>query len=473
MKLKPEELWRGLKIEEFSGDPDLVPTGFTYDSRRAMPGDFFVCIEGYQHDGHDFISQAVAKGCKGVVVQRDVPVPPGVNRVRVADTRFALSHLSAAFFAHPSRKLRLIGVTGTNGKTTTTHLIDAILRGAGFKTGLIGTIHNRIGDQVLPVERTTPESLDLHGLFHRMVADGVDYCVMEVSSHALSLQRVAHCDFDVGVFTNISQDHLDFHRDMDEYFAAKKGFFTHLAQLAGKKGPRAAVINVDDPRGREIARQCPLAPLGYGVKGEPDLMALKVDIAPRGVKFTLRHGKKGIPLTLNLTGMFSVYNALAAAGVGLVEGISLASIARSLAAVTGVPGRFENIDEGQDFSVIVDYAHTPDGLENILGAAAEFVRGRKILVFGCGGDRDRSKRPLMGRIAALHADYVIITSDNPRSEEPAAIIADIEPGMKEGGKSKDEYEIIADRRRAIAAAIEMAQKDDMVIWRERATRLTK
>ncbi len=463
MELKPEKLWRGLQIEEYSGDPDIIPAGFTYDSRRVVPGDFFVCIEGFQHDGHDFISEAVAGGCGGVVVQKDVPVPPGVNKIRVPNTRLALAHLSAAFYDHPSRKLRLIGVTGTNGKTTTTHLINAILREAGYKTGLIGTIHNRIGEEILPVERTTPESLDLQELLYRMVKAGIDYCVMEVSSHALSLGRVARCDFDMGVFTNISQDHLDFHQDMDEYFRAKKKLFTQLTLASVKTGPKTAIINMDDQRGREIAGHCPVSWLGYGVERETDLQAVAIDIGPRGAKFSARNKGKTVPISISLTGMFSIYNALAAAGAAIAEGISLESIAKALAAVPGVAGRFESIDEGQDFGVIVDYAHTPDGLENILRAANEFVPGRKILVFGCGGDRDRTKRPLMGKIAVTHADYVVVTSDNPRSEDPVAIIADIEPGLKEGGKSNGEYEIIPDRRQAIAAAIRMARKGDMVI----------
>lgn len=463
MGLKPGKIWRGLEIKEYSGNPDIVPAGFTYDSRRVAPGDFFVCIKGFQHDGHDFISEAVAGGCTGVVVQRDVSVPPGINKIEVPDTRRALAHLSAAFYDHPSRKLRLIGVTGTNGKTTTTYLIDAILREAGYRTGLIGTIHNRIGDEILPVERTTPESLDLQRLLYRMVEAKIDYCVMEVSSHALSLGRVAHCDFDLGVFTNISQDHLDFHRDMDEYFGAKKNLFTQLALPSVKEGPKAAIINMDDPRGHEIASYCPVSWLGYGVKRETDVRAVAIDIGPRGAKFTACNKGGKIPISIGLTGMFSVYNALAAVSVGLAEGISLELAARALAAVSGVPGRFESIDEGQDFGVIVDYAHTPDGLENILRAANGFVRGRIILVFGCGGDRDRTKRPLMGRIAASHADYLVITSDNPRSEDPAAIIADIEPGVKEGGKSNQGYEIIPDRRQAIVAAIKRAQKGDMVI----------
>ncbi|MGI6142264.1 MAG: UDP-N-acetylmuramoyl-L-alanyl-D-glutamate--2,6-diaminopimelate ligase [bacterium] len=463
MKHELRKLLSGLAVEQVLGSIDTTFTGITYDSRRAKPGDLFVCIEGFRQDGHDFIPEAIEKGCTGVVVQKEEPVPEGVTMVRVSDTRLALAHLSAAFYNYPSRKLRLIGVTGTNGKTTTTHLIEAILRQAGYKTGLIGTIHNRIGEETLPVERTTPESLDLQELFARMVEAGVDYCVMEVSSHALSLERVACCEFDLGVFTNLTQDHLDFHNTISDYLAAKEKLFTLLGLPTPKKGTRAAVINVDDPGGREIAGRCPVPWLGYGLGEEADLRAVSVQIGSRGVKFTACGRGREIPLTLKLTGMFSVYNALAAIGVGLTEGIDPQVIARALAAVPGVPGRFESIDEGQDFSVIVDYAHTPDGLENILKAAAEFVRGRRIIVFGCGGDRDRTKRPIMGKIAAENADYVIITSDNPRSEDPLAIIADIEPGVKAGGKSGAGYEIIPDRKEAIAAAIAIARKDDMVI----------
>jgi len=457
------KLLSGLEVERVAGDVDITITGIAYDSRRARPGDLFVCIEGFRHDGHDFIPEAREKGCTAVVVQRDVPVPDGVTLVKVPNTRLALAQLAAAFYDHPSRKLRLIGVTGTNGKTTTTHLIDAILRQAGYKTGLIGTIHNRIGGETFPVERTTPESLDLQELFFRMVEAGVEYCVMEVSSHALSLQRVACSEFDLGVFTNITQDHLDFHQTIDDYLAAKEKLFTSLGQPGAKKGTKAAVINVDDPGGRKIAGRCPVPWLGYGLDEGADLKAAGIEMDFRGVKFTARGRGKEIPLSLKLTGIFTVYNALAAVGVGLIEGIEPEVIARALADMPGVPGRFESIDEGQDFSVIVDYAHTPDSLENILKAAAGFVRGRKIVVFGCGGDRDRTKRPIMGRIAAEHADYVILTSDNPRSEDPRAIIAEIEPGVKAGGKSAAEYAILPDRKEAIFAAIAMARKDDMVI----------
>ncbi|HHW55738.1 MAG: UDP-N-acetylmuramoyl-L-alanyl-D-glutamate--2,6-diaminopimelate ligase [Bacillota bacterium] len=457
------KLLAGLEVQGVSGSTDTTITGITYDSRRAKPGNLFVCIEGFRQDGHDFIPEAIEKGCTAVVVQKDVPVPEGVTLVRVPDTRLALAHLAAAFYHHPSRKLRLIGVTGTNGKTTTTHLIAAILREAGYKIGLIGTIHNRIGEETFPVERTTPEALDLQELFFRMVEAGVDYCVMEVSSHALSLQRVAYSEFDLGVFTNISQDHLDFHQTLDDYLAAKEKLFTQLGQPGAKRGTKAAVINVDDPRGREVAGRCPVPCLGFGLGEEADLRAVDVEMGLQGVKFTARGQGKELHLNLKLTGIFSVYNALAAIGVGLTEGIEPEVIARALARVPGVPGRFESIDEGQDFSVIVDYAHTPDSLENVLKAAAEFVKGRRIVVFGCGGDRDRTKRPIMGRIAAENADHVIITSDNPRSEDPLAIIADIEPGVKAGGKGAAVYEVIPDRKEAIAAAIAMARKGDMVI----------
>ncbi|MGI6576178.1 MAG: UDP-N-acetylmuramoyl-L-alanyl-D-glutamate--2,6-diaminopimelate ligase [bacterium] len=463
MKKDLRELLSALEIEAISDQADICVSGIAYDSRKVKPGDLFVCIQGFQHDGHDFIAEAIGNGCVGVIVQRDVAVPRGVVRIKVSDTRQALARVANAFYDYPSGKLRLIGVTGTNGKTSTTHLIEGILRKAGYRTGLIGTIYNRINTQQIPVERTTPESLDLQHLFAQMVEAGVDYCVMEVSSHALSLQRVVGCDFDVGVFTNISQDHLDFHHTIEAYRDAKALLFSQLAEPSPKQGPKSAVINIDDLNGQKIARACPVYCLGYGVKQFADVQAKQINITPRGVEFNLDFKGKVIPIKLQLTGMFSVYNALAAIGVALVEGISEAIIQAALAEMPGVPGRFERIDAGQDFNVVVDYAHTPDGLENILQTAREFITGRIIIVFGCGGDRDRTKRPIMGKIAAQYADYVVITSDNPRSEDPMVIIADIERGMQTGQGVSAAYAIMPDRKEAITAALKMARTGDIVI----------
>jgi UDP-N-acetylmuramoyl-L-alanyl-D-glutamate--2,6-diaminopimelate ligase len=439
---------------------DTKVRGIHYDSRKIKPGDIFVCIKGFRTDGHYYINDAVERGAVAVVVERDVPIPCGVAWARLENTRRALAVLAANFYGHPSRELDLIGVTGTNGKTTTTHLIEAVLKAKGQKTGLIGTIWNKIGEEKVPGDRTTPESLDLQCLLRRMVSAGVNSAVMEVSSHGLALHRVALCEFDVAVFTNLTQDHLDFHASFEEYFSSKLLLFTGLGQNRTKNRTCYAVVNTDDPAGREIMTKVSVPVITYGLRKEADVVARDVQMSPRGTTFNLCFAGEKVPFTINLPGRFNVYNSLAAIAVGIKEGLSFPVIQQALAQVKKVPGRFEVIDLGQDFTVVVDYAHTPDGLKKVLETARLLTKGRLIVVFGCGGDRDQEKRPVMGRIAGSICDFTLLTSDNPRSEDPKKILAQIEAGIKEVTSA---YLVIEDRYQAIRTALHYAQKGDFVV----------
>ena len=454
------DLLQGINVLEAKGLEQSVD-GIHYDSRQIKKGYIFVCIKGYRTDGHLYIDDALSRGAVGLVVERDVEVPAGISLVRVEDSRLALAQLSANFYGHPSRLLTLVGVTGTNGKTTVTHLIEAVLRAGGKSTGIIGTIWNKIGDQKLTGVRTTPESLDLQYLLNRMVAADVTAVSMEVSSHALYLHRVVGCEFDVGVFTNLTQDHLDFHKDLDEYKAAKMLLFQGLGKGRTKNRPCYAVVNIDDPVGKEIIMNTEVPVITYGVRENADVKAVDVRLSSGGTSFTAVHSQGSIPISLSLLGEFNVYNCLAAVCVGLQEGVPAELISRALKEVKGVPGRFELVDEGQSFTVVVDYAHTPDGLENVLKTARKIKQGRLITVFGCGGDRDQGKRPLMGRISGELSDYTVITSDNPRSEDPEKIVGQIVEGIKE---CKDaSYTVIINRYEAIRHALHWAREGDFVV----------
>jgi UDP-N-acetylmuramoyl-L-alanyl-D-glutamate--2,6-diaminopimelate ligase len=428
------------------GDADI--SSVAYDSRMVSEGCLFVAIKGFNVDGHDFVPQAISRGAAAIIGEQDLDLP-GIIYIRVRNSRKALAEASAWFYGYPSRKLGIIGVTGTNGKTTTTYLVKAMLDRAGYKTGVIGTIGNLIGDKILHAERTTPESLELNRLFLNMVQQGVNYVAMEVSSHSLKLHRVDGIDFQVGIFTNLTQDHLDFHKTFEDYYESKKKLF----DLS-----RKAVVNVDDKSGRKILQSIDIPAISYGIDTDADLRARNVNISLEGVFYDIEVKGEKFSISYHVPGRFSVYNSLAALGAGLALGIPMDTLIDALGKVRGVPGRFEPVIVGQDFAVIVDYAHTPDGLENVLKTIKSFARGRIITVFGCGGDRDRKKRPIMGSIASRLSDYCIITSDNPRSEEPEAIIDEIEKGVVSSN-----YEKIADRREAIAKAIEMAKKDDVIL----------
>lgn len=463
--LRLEALLEALDDRRVDGRTDIPISGVTHDSRQVKPGFVFVCITGRKHDGHDFLPEAAAAGAAAAVVEKDLPVPPPLARVKVKDSRLALALLAGRFWDDPSRKLRLIGVTGTNGKSTTTFLCRAVLSAAGYKVGLSGTIRNLVGDRDLPVVRTTPEATDLQPLLAEMVRAGCTYAVMEVSSHALALKRVAGCEFDTAVFTNLTQDHLDFHEDLESYFEAKALLFRslHTAYEDSIKAAKRAVINLDDAAGRSLLKQVTVPAITYGLAEKADVRAAELTVTRQGSTFDVFFPGGSSKVHLPLCGRFNVYNSLAALAVGLAEGVDPAAAIKALESFPGVPGRFESIRAGQEFSVIVDYAHTPDGLENVLDTAREIKEGRLVVVFGCGGDRDRSKRPVMGRIAATKADYCIITSDNPRTEEPEAILRDIEAGIVSLGKGHAPYRLVPDRELAITEAIAMARKGDVVL----------
>ncbi len=452
-----EQLLTGVEYQVLHGDPGLEITGIAYDSRRVEEGNVFVCIPGFKTDGHNYAADAAQRGARALVVERGVEGCPGCTIVQVKNTRWILPLLASRFYGRPSQNLKVVGVTGTNGKTTTTHLIAAILQEAGYAVGLIGTLYATFKGYQEKLANTTPESLDLERFMRRVSDEGGKYVVMEVSSHALDLGRVSQIDFNAAVFTNLSQDHLDYHRDLDDYREAKTKLFRSIPVESG----RFTVINADDLHAQSFIDASPGESVTYGINNPATVKAVNIQITSRGSSFEVLYPEGRMSLRIRLAGLFNVYNALAAIAFALQEGIPPRVIAAALEKVQGVAGRFETIDEGQEFSVVVDYAHTPDGLENILKTARQITEGRIITVFGAGGDRDRTKRPLMGRIVAEKSDFSIVTSDNPRNEDPLAIIEDILAGLKE---IKDaHYAVVPDRREAIRHAVYLAHPGDMVI----------
>lgn len=460
------ELVEPLAAAEQQGNLDVAVTAVTDDSRAVTPGSVFVAVKGERVDGHAFIGRAIAAGAAALVLQRGAAVPPAltVPVVRVDDTRRILGVLASRFYGEPSSRLLMVGVTGTNGKTTVTCLCKGVLETAGRKVGLIGTVAYQIGAERLPASHTTPGAVELQTLLARMAGAGMDAVVMEVSSHALALDRTAGCEFDVAVFTNLTQDHLDFHRDMESYFGAKLRLFSDLDPAGRKLGPKRAIVNVDDPRGARVCAASHVPVWTYAIRQPADIRAEDVRLALGGTRLTAVTPRGRFSIESRLVGEHNVYNILAAIGVGLHEGLSPETVQRGIASVTNVPGRFERVEAGQDFTVVVDYAHTDDALLRLLMAAQALKTGRILTVFGCGGDRDRGKRPKMGRVAAQLSDMVFLTSDNPRSEDPAAILREIEAGVREVLAEKPvRYEVIADRREAIEAAVREARAGDMVL----------
>ena len=445
--------------------------GVAYDSRTVKPGDLFVAVPGLRQDGRRFVEDALARGAAAVVLEGPDLFEGGATpRVLVPSSREALARLADAYFGHPSGKLTVIGITGTNGKTTTSYLVDALLTAGGQRTGLIGTVQYRVGAEVIPAGQTTPEAVELQSLLRRMVNAGVTAVAMEVSSHALALSRVDGIDFDIAVFTNLTQDHLDFHGTMDAYREAKRRLFALLA--AGLKSGRTAVVNADDPSGVSMVAGLPLPTITYGIRGRADVRPARWTSGAEGIRMSVRTPAGHLDIASPLVGEHNVMNLLAAAGVGVALGIAPDAIGRALGSVGSVPGRFERVEAGQPFLVIVDYAHTPDALERTLETAQKLrgPGGRLAVVFGCGGDRDRGKRPLMGAIASRLADRVWITSDNPRSERPEAIIADIvagipakSPAKGPGDPALDRHETIPDRKVAIHQALDWARAGDVVV----------
>ena len=447
--MKLNELLRGVDILEAAADPDLAISGVSYDSRRTRPGDLFVAIAGYETDGHRFIPMAVEKGASCVLCQQkpDFDIP----YILVPDSRAALARLGRNWFGDPAASMTMVGVTGTNGKTTTTYLLKDILEQClGAKVGLIGTNQNMIGGEVLHTERTTPESFELQALFRSMADAGCTHVVMEVSSHALCLQRVAGVPFTVGLFTNLSQDHLDFHKTMENYCDAKALLF---------RQSETGVYNADDPWAERVTQNAPCPLLSFGERGG-DLMARNIQLSVGGVSFDAICGSETVPIHVDIPGEFTVYNALGVLAAAKALGVPLAGSARVLAKSAGVKGRVEVVPVPWDYTVLIDYAVTPDAIENVLTTVRGFAKGRVVILFGCGGDRDRGKRPKMGKIAARLADFVIVTSDNPRTEDPDFIISEILPGL-EGASTP--YVVEPDRVKAIRYALDHAQTDDVII----------
>jgi len=433
-------------------------SGVCYDSREVRRHSAFVAIRGASHDGHDFIESAVRKGATTIVAERkpDVRLPGKVTLILVPDSRAALARLADYFYDSPSARLKVVGVTGTNGKTTVTYILRSILEAGGSAGGVIGTVGYDLLGHFAPAPMTTPESLDLQRMMNTMAGAGADYCLLEVSSHALAQRRVDNVRFRAAIFTNLTQDHLDFHADMDSYFRAKAALFTDHA-------PQMSIVNIDDPYASRLIPVIEGNVITYGIEHRADVAAEDVRIDVNGISMSLRTPSWSIPLRSRLTGVHNVYNILAASALAYTEGVAPEKVAEGVLRLTAVPGRFEKIEAGQPFAVVVDYAHTDDALANALAAARKLTKRNLITVFGCGGDRDRSKRALMGRTAWTRSDKIVVTSDNPRTEDPQRIIGDILKGVQRQENPGGEMKVIDDRREAIRAAIAMAEPGDFVM----------
>jgi UDP-N-acetylmuramoyl-L-alanyl-D-glutamate--2,6-diaminopimelate ligase len=468
--MKLGQILEGLSHFELRGDPALEIQGLAYDSRQVKPGDLFVAIRGHHSDGHRFIDKAVEKGAVAVAVETLTGGEGKAATLLVPDSRKALSKLALAFYANPFKDITLIGITGTSGKTTTTYLLESIVKAAGGKPGVLGTVNYRYSDKKIPAPVTTPESLDLIRLSREMVDHGVSHIVMEVSSHALEQGRTQDCPFNVAVFTNLSRDHLDYHNTMEGYFAAKSLLFKGLKPDPSGEVP-AAVINLDDPRGKDLVAMTQAKVFTYGLGKECQISADAVQINTRGLKFRLRTPPGEAVVRSPLIGGFNVYNILAAAGAGLALNLTLEAVARGVEALQSIPGRLERVENRRGLTLVVDYSHKPDALLKAMTSLKPHVKGRLITVFGCGGDRDRGKRYDMGRLAGEHSDVAFITSDNPRSEDPLSIVKEIEKGMLDSGLKKGGgnthpgrgYFLEVDRREAIRKAVAMADEADVVL----------
>ncbi len=448
--MKLGQLTEPLQIIRSTADPETEICGISHDSRKTKPGDLFVAIKGFESDGHRYIPDAAAKGAAAVLCEEapEIDIP----YVLIGDCRLGLALASREFFGNPAAGMKVIGFTGTSGKTSSTHIMKHVLETAGAKVGLIGTNGNMIGDRHLHSEYTTPESYELHRLFREMADAGCTHVVMEVSSHSLALERVAGIHFDVAVFTNLSQDHLDLHGTMDEYAAAKRKLF-------GQCG--VACINMDDSRGAFMAEGAAAPVFFYSAKdNSADLVAKDIRLTSSGVRFAAVSGEELALTKLAIPGMFSVYNALAVISACMAAGMSLADSAAGVSSAKGVKGRMESVPTDGDYSIIIDYSHKPDALEKALKTLRPVTKGRLIVLFGCGGDRDRGKRPIMASIAAQNADLVIVTSDNPRTEEPMDIINEILPGLKNGTAAS---KVICSRPEAIRWAIDNAAPGDVIL----------
>ncbi len=454
--MKLDELLTYLHDNLIILDENPTISSIEMDSREVKPGSLFICIKGYTVDGHDFAQKAVEKGAVAILAERELDV--AIPVVLVKDTKRAMAVLADIFYGQPTHFMHLIGVTGTNGKTTTTHIIENILKGANKKTGLIGTMYMKIGDQQREVKNTTPESLTLQKTFREMKDANVSHVVMEVSSHALHLGRIHGCDFNVAVFTNLTQDHLDYHKTMEAYKYAKGLLFAQLGNRFDHDQRKIAVLNEDEEASEEYKKMTSAKIITYGIDRNADIMAKQVTMTSKGTKFQLITPVGTRSVTIQMVGKFSVYNVLAAVAACLASSIELGTIVKAIESMEGVRGRFELVDGGQDYTVIVDYAHTPDSLENVLQTIKQFAEGQVYCIIGCGGDRDKTKRPLMAKIAVENSDEPIFTSDNPRSEDPEVILREMEEGVV-----GQHYTSITNREKAIYHAIKKAKKGDVIL----------
>ena len=475
--MQPSLLLRGIDPLGITGPTDGDVTSVCYDSRQCRKGSLFVAISGLKADGHEFIADALARGARFIIHESAFHPPTGVTSVLVRDSRRCLGILGKNFFDDPSARICLIAVVGTNGKTTVTYLLESILRTAGCHVGVLGTVNYRYGGKTLPAPNTTPESFEMQRILREMTDHGITHIVTEVSSHALDLRRVDDCAFDLGIFTNLTQDHLDYHRNMDNYFQAKKRFFSEVLPAGGKNHPQRMIVNIDDPWGgrilREIGQEVGGGRLTYGIDSPCDVTASSFHLSLEGIEATLLLGGEKLSISSRLMGRFNLSNILAAAAGAFALGIPIRAIQEGIADLIHVPGRLEKVSTAGQPAVFVDYAHTDDALRRVLQNLSLFRTGRIITVFGCGGDRDRGKRPLMGEAASAYSDLAIVTSDNPRTEDPLSIIREIETGIrttkfkKVGDPSRRSdvrgYFVIPDRKEAIAAAIGLADRDDIVL----------
>jgi UDP-N-acetylmuramoyl-L-alanyl-D-glutamate--2,6-diaminopimelate ligase len=463
----------GLTGCEVVGDVDMPVTGVAYHSREVTPGGLFVALKGCRTDGHLYLAASLDQGARVVVTEQELAPPPGITVVRVPQARLALAHISAAFYGHPSRELTLVGITGTNGKTSTTYILEAILSAAGCRVGVVGTVNYRVGESTWPAPVTTPESLDLQRLLREMRTRGVTHVFLEVSSHALDLRRVDGAVFAAAVFTNLSQDHLDYHRNLDDYFAAKSRLFVEILANGRPSQKGLAVLNLDDPRGHELKGAVRDPALTYGLHPDSLVRPLSFRFRQDGLEAHLTTPAGEVKITSRLVGPFNLANILAAVATALGLGIDPETVARGIAALPGVPGRLERFGPPQGPGVFVDYAHTPAAVTQALAALKTLNFSRLITVFGCGGDRDRGKRPLMGQAAAAGSQLVIVTSDNPRTEDPLAIIREIEAGLSICGRPRLDaaaaqrgetgYLVVPDRREAIRLAVSLARPGEAVL----------
>jgi UDP-N-acetylmuramoyl-L-alanyl-D-glutamate--2,6-diaminopimelate ligase len=473
MKLK--QLIEGVDIINISGDTTGDVSTLCYAANKCEKMSLFVAIPGLAHDGHDFIEEAISKGAGFIVYEKDFEIPDQVTAIKVADSRRALGVLAKNYFEDPSAKLKLIGVTGTNGKTTITYLLESILTKAGFKCGVLGTVNYRYNNKIIPAPNTTPESYEMQKILRVMADDGVTHVIAEVSSHAVDLKRVDDCDFDLGIFTNLTRDHLDYHLTMENYFQAKKRFFVEILPKSRKMHSYKMVINADDQWGQKILKEVSLPALTYGMESNCAIRPANYVLSLMGIEAKIDLLGETVSISSPLIGKFNLYNIMAAVGAAFILQISSPIIKKGIENLSNIPGRLEPVASSCGFNIFVDYAHTDDALRRVLQSLAELKKKRIITVFGCGGNRDRGKRPLMGEAATTYSDLTIITSDNPRLEDPMSIIAEIEAGVDKNKIKKSEsgnlkfngdariYTVVPERRKAIEEAMNVAGREDIIL----------